>query len=209
MEDIIVIGGGGHAKVVISILKKIDRFNIIGYSELENYGQLLNISYIGNDNLVIEKYADKSLNVILGVGQIKSTELRKHLVEKYINAGFNFPAIISPHAIVNESVVIGNGTIVMDNVIINTGSKIGNYSILNTSSTIEHDCNIGDYVHIAPGTTLSGEVIVGNSTFIGAGSTIANSVSVSENCIIGAGSLVRKDISQSGLYVGNPIKRYK
>ncbi len=209
MENIIVIGGGGHAKVVISILKKIDRFNILGYSELEDYGPLLNINYLGNDDLVIDNYADKSMSVVLGVGQIKSPELRKHLVKKYINAGFNFPAIISSHAIVNEAVTVGNGTVVMDNVVINTGSIIGNHSILNTSSTIEHNCSIGDYVHIAPGSTLSGEVTVGNSTFIGAGSTIANSVSISKDCIIGAGSLVRKNISQSGLYVGNPIKKYK
>jgi len=209
MENIIVIGGGGHAKVVISILKKNYQFNIIGYSDLEDYGPLLNINYIGNDDLVIENYADKSINVILGVGQIKSPELRKHLVEQYINAGFKFPAIISPQAIVNESVVVGNGTVVMDNVVINTGSIIGNYSILNTSSIIEHDCNIGDFVHIAPGVTLSGEVAICNNTFIGAGSTVANSVSISENCIIGAGSFVRKNISQSGLYVGNPIKKYK
>lgn len=209
MENIIVIGGGGHAKVVISILKKNDQFNIMGYSEINDYGSLLNINYLGNDDVVIEKYRNKSVKVILGVGQIKSPELRKKIVRKYVNAGFHFPAIISPHAIVNESVVVGAGTVVMDNVVINSHAKIGDYAILNTSSTIEHDCNIGDYVHIAPGSVLSGEVNVGNSTFIGAGSTITNSVSISEDCIIGAGSLVRKNILQPGLYVGNPIKKYK
>lgn len=209
MENIIVIGGGGHAKVIISILKKIAHYNIIGYSELEDYGPLLNINYLGNDDLVIENYSDKSINVILGVGQIKSPELRKYLVEKYLNAGFSFPAIISPHAIVNEFVDVGDGTVVMDNVVINTHSKIGNFSILNTSSTIEHDCKIGDYVHIAPGSVLSGEVTIGDSSFIGAGTTIANSVSISEDCVIGAGSLVRKNILQPGLYVGNPIKKFK
>ncbi|MCF6269625.1 MAG: acetyltransferase [Melioribacteraceae bacterium] len=210
MENIIVIGGGGHAKVVISILKKLGNYNILGFTEIESSEPILGINNIGNDDFVIEKYSNTSTNnIALGIGQIKTHELRKNLVSKYMNAGFIFPTIISPNATINESVNIGNGTIVMDNVAINTCSNIGSYSIINTSSIIEHDCKIGNFVHIAPGVTLSGEVVIESNTFIGAGSTVANSVSVSENCIIGAGSLVRKNISQSGLYVGNPVKKYK
>ncbi len=209
MENIIIIGGGGHAKVVISILKKLRTYNILGFSELESSNPILGIEYLGNDNFVINKYKNSSTNIALGIGQIKTTKLREKLVSKYLDSGFIFPAIVSPTAIINEAVDVGNGTVVMDNVVINTCSKIGNYSIINTSSIVEHDCNIGDFVHVAPGVTLSGEVNINSNTFVGAGSTVANAVSITENCIIGAGSFVRKDIPQSGLYVGNPVKKYK
>jgi sugar O-acyltransferase (sialic acid O-acetyltransferase NeuD family) len=209
MENIIVIGGGGHAKVVISILKKINAYNILGYSDLINSGSILGINYLGNDETILDNYFGLSKSLVLGVGQIKTPEVREKLIVKFIKAGFNFPSIISPHAICNESVEIGEGTIIMDGVVINTVTKIGNYCIVNTNSTIEHDCNIGNYVHIAPGSTISGEVEIGSKSFIGAGTILTNAISIPDNCIIGAGSLVRNNINESGMYVGNPLKRFK
>ena len=41
MKKIVVISGGGHAKVVISILKKIGKYNIVGYTDIENRGNIL------------------------------------------------------------------------------------------------------------------------------------------------------------------------
>lgn len=209
MEKVIVIGGGGHAKVVISILKKISKYKILGYSEIKDNGLILGVGYLGDDNKVINKYSDTETILVMGIGHLKSADLRMRLVEKFQNSGFRFPHIISPTSVINEPVDVGEGTVVMDNVVVNTSSRIGNFCILNTSSTIEHDCEVGDFVHIAPGSTLSGEVQIGSYSFIGAGSTVINSVSISQKCIIGAGSLIRKNINQPGLYVGNPIKRIK
>ncbi len=209
MENVIVIGGGGHAKVVISILKKISKYKILGYSEIKDNGLILGVGYLGDDDKIISKYTNTDTILVIGVGHLKSTELRIRLVEKFRNSGFEFPCIISPTSIINESVYVGEGTVVMDNVVVNTSSRIGKFCILNTSTTIEHDCKVGDFVHIAPGSTLSGEVQIGSFSFIGAGSTVINLVSVSQKCIIGAGSLIRKNISQPGLYVGNPIKKIK
>ena len=39
-EKIVVIGGGDHARVVISILKKLGWYEIIGYTDLEHKGDL-------------------------------------------------------------------------------------------------------------------------------------------------------------------------
>ena len=83
MKNIIIIGGGGHAKVVITILKKLRTFNILGFSELESSKPILGIEYLGNDNFVINKYKNSSTNIALGIGQIKTTELREKLVSKY------------------------------------------------------------------------------------------------------------------------------
>jgi len=132
-EKIIVIGGGGHAKVVISLLKKTNKFTIVGFIDTEKKENILGTDYLGDDSILKEQYEKGIDNCALGIGQIKSSSLRQKIVEKLTIVGYSFPTIISPTAIINENVEIGEGTVIMDGVIINSGSKIGNYSIINTA----------------------------------------------------------------------------
>jgi UDP-perosamine 4-acetyltransferase len=208
MDKIVVVGGGGHGKVVISIIQKIDDYEIVGYTDVENKGEILGIKYLGNDKILEELFLNKNIkNAAIGIGQIKNVEARKDTIEKLTEIGFEFPVIISPDATINEDVKIGNGTVVMDGVVINTGTEIGKFCIINTNSAVDHDCNIGDYVHIAPGVTISGGVKIGNNTFIGAGTTIIQYKEIGENIIIGAGSVVVKDLIDSGTYFGVPARK--
>jgi len=208
-EKIVIIGGGGHAKVIISILKKIDKYEIVGYTDLENKGKILGIKYLGNDNILHELHKKKVKNAVIGLGQIKSTNHRRRLSQMVKEIGFDTPNIVSPDSIINEDVVIAEGTVVMDGAIINSGSIIGKYSILNTRCSIDHDCKIGDFTHIAPGTTLSGEVTIGNNVLIGTGSNIIQQVSICDNTIIAAGSTIFETILKKGIYGGNPAKFIK
>jgi sugar O-acyltransferase (sialic acid O-acetyltransferase NeuD family) len=209
MVRIVVIGGGGHAKVVISLLKK-SGYDIAGYTDRENRGVILGIPYLGDDSIL----QDLSKNypdcvAVIGVGKIDSSQLRLALQDTIATIGFDFPAIVSPRAIVNEAVSLGAGTVVFDGVVVNSGAEIGRACIINTNSTIEHDCRLGENVHIAPGVTLSGLVTIGRNTMIGTGATVIHSVSITDGCLVGAGSTVIKDITVPGTYVGSPAKRIK
>jgi len=195
------------ARVVISIIQKTNKYEIVGYVDQKDKGLILGVPYLGNDDDFVESFKSNIEAVVLGVGQIKTPKLRKAIVNKYKGAGFKFSTIISPDSIVNKEVQIGNGTVVMDGVVINTETEIGKYSIINTNSTIEHDCKIGDYVHIAPGVTMSGEVKIDNNCLIGVGSTIIQGISIISNVVLGAGSIVHKDVTESGVYVGNPLRK--
>ena len=204
MEEIIVIGGGGHAKVVISILKKIGKYKIIGYTDIKNQEPILGIEYIGTD----EDINDYNVSMAaIGIGVLENFKIRYEIINNYIKKGFTFPKILSPNAIVNEEVFIGEGTVLMDGVVINSGTSIGNFSIINTRSSVDHDCKIGDFVHIAPGVTLSGGVQIGNNSLIGIGATVVQYKTIGQNCIIGAGSVITKDCLESGKYAGIPMKR--
>lgn len=208
-DKILVIGGGGHAKVIISILKKLNSFEIVGYTDPENKGEILGIPYLGNDEILNSLYNQGFKNAVIGLGQIKSAALRRKVVGMCKSIGFNLPAIISPNAIINEDVNIANGTVVMDSVIINSGSTIGECSIVNTNASIDHDCIIGDFTHIAPGVTLSGEVKIGNDVLIGTGSNIIQQINITDNTIISAGSTVLASINKKGIYRGNPASLIK
>jgi len=209
MDNIIIIGGGGHSKVLISIIKKINIYNIHGYIDSVDKGKILNVKYLGDDLLAESLYRDGIKLAILGVGQIKDANARKKIVKHYSSFGFSFPIIISPHSIVNEDVDIGNGTVIIDGAVINSGSNIGKYSIINTSASVDHDCRVGNFTHIAPGVTLSGGVEIGNECLIGTGVSITQYVRIPNKTIIGAGSVVTKDIQESGVYVGVPGRRVK
>jgi len=206
MDRIVVIGGGGHAKVVISVLKK-SGFDIAGYTDPEDHGDILGIHYLGNDYIlsdICKKYPD--CGAVIGIGKVDSSRLRLAMLDKISAIGFAFPAIVSPSAVINEDVRLGEGTVVFDGVVVNSGSEIGRACILNTNSTVEHDCRLGDNVHIAPGVTLSGGVTIGCNTMIGTGATVIQTVAICEGCLVGAGSTVVKDITVPGTYVGSPAK---
>jgi sugar O-acyltransferase (sialic acid O-acetyltransferase NeuD family) len=209
MNNIVVIGGGGHAKVIMSILKKLRNYNLLGYFDRNDQGDILGVKCIGDDSQGPNIFRNGCKQAALGLGQLKSSLNRKQIVEFYNEIGFEFPAIVSPSAQINEDVIIGEGSVVMDGTVINSGTKIGKYSIINTSSSIDHDCIIDDFTHIAPGVTLSGGVEIGNDCLIGTGSTVIQYIEIASKVIVGAGSVVTKDIQESGVYVGVPARRVK
>jgi UDP-perosamine 4-acetyltransferase len=207
MAEIIVIGGGGHAMVLISILKK-NRYAVKGYTANLDKGAILGVPYLGDDSILPEIIRTcGSCTAVIGVGKISASAFRHTLQIKLETLGCDFPAVISPDAVVNEEVRLGAGTAVFDGVVINSGTETGRACIINTNSTVEHDCRLGDNVHIAPGATLSGGVSIGDNCMIGTGANIIQSISLCSDCLIGAGSTVVKDITNPGTYVGNPAKR--
>ncbi|MGO9377194.1 MAG: acetyltransferase [Dissulfurispiraceae bacterium] len=207
MDKIVVIGGGGHAKVLISVLKKTG-YAIAGYTDRQDRGIILGVPYLGNDGILPELIRIHGhCQAIVGVGKIDVSGLRLSLQHEIAALGFGFPVIVSTDAIVNEAVALGEGTVVFDGVVVNSGSEIGRACILNTNSTVEHDCHLGDNVHIAPGVTLSGGVTIGANCMIGTGANVIQSVNICADCRIGAGSTVVNDITIPGTYVGNAAKK--
>jgi sugar O-acyltransferase (sialic acid O-acetyltransferase NeuD family) len=209
VNRIVVIGGGGHAKVLISVLKRSGH-DVAGYTDREDRGLILGVPYLGDDR-VLDRFVKQhpGCGAIIGMGKTDASDLRLRLQDEVGALGFGFPAIYSPRAVVNEAVTLGAGTAVFDGVVVNSGTTVGRACILNTSSIVEHDCRIGDNVHIAPGATLSGGVSIGDHCMVGVGASIVQAVSVCMGCLIGAGSTVVEDLTERGTYAGNPARRIR
>ncbi len=209
-KKIVLIGGGGHCKVVISILKKLDNFEIAGISDNYQTGSLISgIKILGTDDDLKNIYKSGIHYTLITVGSIRDNAKRYELFNMVRKIGFIFPIIISNEAIVDESVKIDEGTIIMPGSIINIDSSIGKNCIINTGSIIEHNCKIGNHCHIAPGVNISGTVNIGELSFIGTGATIIQKIKIGKNVTIGAGSVVIKDIPDNVIAVGNPAKIIK
>lgn len=192
MEDIVLIGGGGHCKSVIDVIEEQGKFRIAGIVDrLECVGnKVFDYDVIGTD----EELSDLSIEIkhaIISVGQIRSADLRIKLFMKAKNAGFNLPVIVSPRAHVSKHSVIAEGTIVAHDVLINSNVKIGKNCIINTKALIEHDSEIDDNCHISTGTIINGNVKVGCNCFIGSGVITKEGVVIVKNSFVKAGSLVK------------------
>ena len=213
MKKIIIIGSGGHAKVVADIIlareKELNEdLKIIGFLD-DNFKNLkndniFNIPILGDLNNIDNFSKNEDYFFIIAIG---SNEVRKKISEKYKD--LNYYTAIHPRSIISREVTIGSGTVIMANVVINPNSTIGKHCILNTSSVIEHDNKLGDYVHISPNTTLCGGVNIEDNSWIGAGSVVRQQIHIGKDVLVGANSVVVKNIEDDCIVVGNPAKKIK
>jgi len=192
MNEIILIGGGGHCKSVIDVIEQGSEFVIAGIvDKSEMLGKnILGYPVIGVD-LDLKNLAKKYTYALITVGQIHSPELRIKLFNKVKKAGFNLPKIISSRAYVSNHASIGNGTVVMHDSLINAGTSIGDNCIINSKALIEHDCKVSNHCHISTNTTINGGVRVEEGCFIGSGVVTNNSITIKKRSFIKAGSIVK------------------
>jgi sugar O-acyltransferase (sialic acid O-acetyltransferase NeuD family) len=205
-QTIVVIGGGGHAKVLISILRKLP-WHVAGYTDSQDRGALLGAPYLGDDKVlpgILAAHPDCA--AALAVGKVDTSPRRSGLQQQIESLGFRLPVIVSPSAVVNLGVELGPGTVVFDGAVVNADTVTGTACIINTNATLEHDCRLGADVHIAPGATVSGGVAIGSHSCIGAGAVVIQGLSIADNCLIGAGSVVTGDIETPGTYAGVPAR---
>jgi sugar O-acyltransferase (sialic acid O-acetyltransferase NeuD family) len=212
MNDIVVIGGGGHGKVMISVLKRLEGFRVIGFTDIEKKEDVHGVPFLGDDDKLKEIIDERpSCMAAIGLGMVNEAGVRRRrAVYRHLELlGFTMPAIVAASAVVSDDVNIGSGVLVMDGVVINSGSVIGRCSILNTHCSVDHDSMTGDFSHIGPGATVCGHVVVGSNTLIGAGAVVCQGRKIGDGCVIGAGGVVIEDCEGPGTYVGVPARKIK
>ena len=190
MQNLILVGGGGHCKSCIDVIEGVNDGKIIGVLDVkEKVGQeILGYKIIGTDD-DIEKYIKEDYCFLITVGQIKTAEIRKKLFEKIETAGGKFATVISPRAYVSKHATVDEGTIVMHDAFVNADAKIGKNCIINTKALVEHECIIGDNCHIAVGAVVLGQVEIGEKSFVGANATIVQGTKLLKQSFVKAGSL--------------------
>jgi|ERR1051326_353121 UDP-perosamine 4-acetyltransferase len=202
---IIILGGGGHAKVVIDALLQQAR-EILGFCSLEqNARPLLGLKCLGGDEIVLAFGADR-VRLANGIGAAGTIQSRRSIYELFASQGYIFEKVLHPSAITASDVHLDAGVQIMAGAVVQPGTRIGSNSIVNTNASVDHDCWLGNHVHIAPGATLCGNVKVGNEAFIGAGATVIQGKSIGARSVIGAGAVVIEDIPADVTVVGVPAK---
>ena len=203
---VIIIGGGGHAKVVADVLR-LQGVHILGFTDVDDSSKTLTptVPYLGDDT-VIRKYHIEEVLLVNGLGSIKNTTARRKIYDTFSEQGYQFVICIHPSAVIAADVRIGEGSQIMAGSVVQPGCDIGRNVIINTRASLDHDCVIGNHVHVAPGVTLSGGVRVADGAHIGTGATVIQGIHIGGKSMIGAGSVVVKDVADARMVVGVPAK---
>ncbi len=197
-ENYLILGGSGHAKVIIDIIKQnFPEKDIVILDDSEECALSKQYGIKGSINACM-KY--KNNPAIIAIG---NNNIRSDIAKKY---DLNYATLIHKSAIISPDAEIGEGTVVMPGAVINSGAVIGKHCIINSGAIVEHDCIIGDYVHISPGAHLGGTVKVGKCAWIGLGANVINNICIGEDTIVGSGATVIKDIQDDCTAVGCPAK---
>lgn len=209
MKKIVLIGAGGHCKVIIDIIKSTNEYEIIGITDNNVTGKVFDIPIIGKDTILESVHSTGVDYAFIAIGAINNINIRNIIYTNLKKIGFKLPVLIHRSAIVSPFSHIREGTCIMAGAIVNPGVNIEENCIVNTGSVIEHDCHIGYNTHISPNVSIAGGVNIGFNSHLGIGSTIIQERNIGNNVTIGAGSVVIKDIKDFTLVVGVPSREIK
>lgn len=216
MGNMLIFGGGGHARVVVDIIEQTNTHRIMGILVNDftpgdyRFGYPLFLSDLENLEPIIKKHKITSLFTALGNNHKRAE------IYHFINA--RYPHLIWPNFIHQRATIpravmasIGQGNVFMAGVIVNPNCKIGNGCILNTKASLDHDCEMDDFSSLAPGVTVGGGTIIGAYSAICLGANLKHKIKIGEHAVIGMGSNVVKNVGEYEIVYGNPAKfvRYR
>lgn len=202
MKDVIIIGTGGHAKVVADIVLSA-RDHLVGFLTSDrSQKDFMGWPVLGNDT-EYKKFLDCCFVIAIG-----SSSVRERISDSMDCAKW-YTAIHPSASISAVHTSIGDGSVIMANAVINPYAQIGRHCIINSNAVIEHDNKIENFVHISVGAKLAGTVTIGKRTWIGVGATVSNGIRICQDCMIGAGAVVVNNIELPGTYVGIPTHKIK
>ncbi|MBI4773107.1 MAG: acetyltransferase [Deltaproteobacteria bacterium] len=202
-KSVIVVGAGGHAKVVISTLREAGYTVPAAYDDDEaKWGKdVLGVPILGPIRCL--ETATNNLRAVIAVGE---NLLRKTISKRLF---LNWVSVIHPKAYVHESANLGAGTVVFAGAVIQPEADIGEHVIVNTGATIDHDCRIGSYAHLGPGAHLSGGVEIGEGVLLGISSAVLPGMRVGQWSVVGGGGVVIRNVPSNVKVAGVPAEETK
>ncbi|HEV8203958.1 MAG TPA: NeuD/PglB/VioB family sugar acetyltransferase [Pyrinomonadaceae bacterium] len=209
MIRVVGFGAGGHAKVVIEILRSMQKYEIVGLLETQAklWGtKVLEVEVLGDDMLMGELKNRGNNHAFIGLGTVGDAHPRRRLYETVSEFGFQIVPAIHTTAVISSSAQIGVGPTIMAGAVVNASAVIGDNVIVNTGAIVEHDCLVGDHAHIATGARLAGGVHVGACAHIGIGAVVRQEIRIGAGAIVGAGAVVVRDVPDKTTVVGVPAK---
>jgi len=209
MVRVIGLGAGGHAKVVIEILRQIGDWDIIGLLDTKETlwnTEVSGVPVLGDDALLSKLYDEGICHAFIGLGTVGDTRKRQRIYEELSRKGLVAIQVIHPKAIMASSLELGNGLTIMANAVVNSGGRLGDNVLINSGAIVEHDCIVNSHSHIASGATLCSTIEVGEGAHIGAGATVKQCIKIGNRAVVGAGAVVICDVPPETVVVGVPAR---
>lgn len=197
VRSIVLIGSGGHAKVVLAAARAAGLEVEALYDDDERRwgARVLGAPVKGPASSI-----EKGTPAVLAIG---SNEARKRVADEL---ALSWMTVVHPRAWVHESVTLGEGTVIFAGAVLQPDTVVGRHVIVNTGATVDHDGRIGDFVHLAPGTHLAGNVTVAEGAFLGVNTGVIPGRFIGGWTMVGAGGIVVSDLPERVTAVGVPAR---
>lgn len=205
--EVVVLGSGSHAKVVIDILEQLGGFEILGcvWPDTRKGHTVLGYPLIGDEALWPE-LVGRGVKAAIGVGGWTDNQARRELYDAAVSAGFDLVSTIHPSTITSSGVEIGRAACIYPGVSLNTEARLGNDVIVVTGATIDHETTVGDHALVSAGVALGAQVTVEAGALLAIGSTVVSNVTIGANALVAAGAVVIDDVAPNTTVRGVPAR---
>jgi len=207
--NVVIIGAGGHGKVVLDVLRAMGKYAIKGFIDADTgkSGQeVMGVPILGAIHLLPKLKKQDVRGAIVAIGD---NRVRRSYADQVLESGLELINAIHPSAVVSQSAKIGRDVLVAAGGIIGAEARIGDDVIINTGAVVDHECLIGRGAHIGPAAALAGRVEVGEGAFIGIGAKIVPCMKIGAHAVVGAGAVVLEDVAAGATVAGVPAKMIK
>jgi UDP-perosamine 4-acetyltransferase len=207
--DVIIVGAGGHGRVVLDILRTAGLHRVVGFLDAnpDLHGtEVAGLPVLGHLNMLPKLKAKGIGGAMVAIGD---NRVRQSYAQKLAAAGLELVQAIHPSAVISSTAQIGRNVMVAPGAIVCTDARIADGAIVNTAAAVDHECEIGEAAFLAPGARLAGRVSVGEGAFIGIGANVLPCLSIGAHAVVGGGALVREDVPDGATVVGVPARVIK
>jgi len=207
--QVVIVGAGGHGKVVLDVLRAAGRFEPVGFLDADPSlaGQTVGgLPVLGAVNLLPKLRQQKVHAAIVAIGDNRTRMRYAALLREQ---GMELVTAVHPAAVVSPAAWLGANVVVSAGAVVCTEARVDDSAIVNTSAVVDHECHVGQAAHVAPAACLAGRVRVGPLAFVGIGAQVIQCRSVGEGATVAAGAVVIEDVPPFATAVGVPARVIK
>lgn len=211
MQKVILSGSAITAEILLTYLKRDDRYEVVGFTVDDDYlvqGSLAAYPTVALSEAV-NAFSPKSHRVIMAMGYNDLNRAREAMFSRLKSVGYAVETYIHPHARVYTDRELGEGSVVLPGAIIEPHAQVGANTMVWCNVTVAHHSSLGAHCWAAAGTVISGQANVLNNTFLGVGSTVVNAVTVGEFNVIGAGALISRDTKPYSVHLARSAEPFR
>lgn len=206
MQPLLIIGAGGHGKVVLDIVRAAGQFEPVGFLDADpalagkSCGGL---PVLGSATLLPKLRAQGTRHAIVAIGDNRTRQRYAAVVREH---GIALASAVHPSAVVSPTAMLGENVVVAAHASVCTECAVADLAIVNTAAVVDHECQVGLAAHIGPGALLAGRVRVGAMAFVGLGAKVIQCLTIGEGATVGAGAVVIHDVPDLATVVGVPAR---